>query len=129
MGANPSQISRERRIWRSYKNGCAVALVKIGSEHYEFMLDTGSPQTYISHEIRSDQNLASVGRACATGLSGKLACFDTCRADLVVLGKAFPAATLLVADVAVLGRDVLKEFVLIFDGPHGRWCEGGSSSV
>ncbi|MBI3161416.1 MAG: retroviral-like aspartic protease [Chloroflexi bacterium] len=46
------------------------------------------------------------------------------RLDLLVLGKTFKGEYLLVnRPIGVLGRNILKELRILFDGPRGEWSE------
>lgn len=83
-------------------------------------LDTGADATLIPASRVNDT--ASVETYDLISFDGTRKPFRAVDAQLVFLGKRFAGKFFLLDDeVGILGRDILNEFSIIFDGPNLEW--------
>ena len=113
-----------------------LKIAKPGGDETEFatpsgFLDTGSPCTYIPKEVIEDLGLSPIGRARVTTVAGEARCVHVYAVDITMVGpefhrRAFTGWRVLSTglDKAVIGRDILQHFVMIFDGPAQEWRVG-----
>jgi hypothetical protein len=94
----------------------------VNGDDEDFLLDTGSPITWISREIQVEQQLPVIERRRVPLAVGSVT-VDFCRVDLKVFGREYRQHTVRVGDVSLLGRDVLADFTLTFNGPKQWWAE------
>ena len=58
------------------------------------------------------------------GFDGEIKLAEAIDAELVFLGKKFKGQFLLIdGTIGILGRNILNEVALLFDGPNQNWAE------
>lgn len=90
------------------------------------LIDTGADVTLIPR-----RSIEKIGSTPVAGVNCRLTSFDGTQsavpaADvaMVFLGKVFQGRFLLIdSDVSFLGRDILNDFTLVFDGPRLHWSD------
>ena len=135
-GTSPSQLLGEKAIsvpalW--YRGLCLIPVSINGGEPHPFLLDTGAPYSLLDREraarIGVRVNSGKYGNVHGLGFSGA---FTSNVAESVVIevgGRSFIRRLVLVTDIpqrfpvplyGIIGRDLLNEFKLVFDGPGAR---------
>jgi len=87
------------------------------------MLDTGSTSTYVPRDIAEERELPDAGTQLVGTLDDRNVRYPARLADIRVFHQDVDSTRVLVWDrpEALLGRDVLHRFALIFDGPAKKW--------
>jgi len=90
------------------------------------LIDTGSDTTLLPSEA-----VGKLGVAAEEDTGFEVQVFDgdtkflrIVKLDLLVLGKTFRGEYLLVdRPIGILGRNILQNLRILFDGPRGKWDE------
>ena len=135
-GTPPSQLLGEKAVsvpalW--YRGLCLIPVSINGGEPHPFLLDTGAPYSLLDREraarIGVRVNSGKYGNVHGVGFSGA---FTSSVAESIVMqvgGRSFARRLILVTDIpqrfpvplyGIIGRDLLNEFKLVFDGPGAR---------
>jgi predicted aspartyl protease len=93
-----------------------------GSRQIEGKLDTGADICALPEHIVTDLDLPPERTVRAAGFSGVLSEMVVFRVDLELGGVQFPRVEALITRraYAIIGRNVLRKWVLILDGPKGQ---------
>ncbi len=134
-GTPAAKISRERGITLPilWANGVPIVPVGLmGKGPYPFLLDTGAPFTLIASRFapRLDirVNTGKFGKLYGLGLSGAFTSDVAEQVTMSVGPHVYHRRYAFVTDIpqrfpvpiyGILGRDVLNDYMMIFDGPAG----------
>jgi len=132
-GTPPSEIMGDGSVALSalwHRGLCLIPVAINGGEPHPFLLDTGAPYTILDRELVARLgvrvNSGKYGNVHGLGFSGA---FSSSMAEGVVIDLAlhpFPRRVILVTDIpqhfpvpvyGIVGRDLLNEFRMVFDGP------------
>ena len=135
-GTAPSQLLGEKAVsvpalW--YRGLCLVPVSINGGEPHPFLLDTGAPYSLLDKgraaRIGVRVNSGKYRNVYGLGFSGAFASNVAESLTIEVGGRSFIRRTFLVTDIpqlfpvplyGIIGRDLLNEFKLVFDGPGAR---------
>jgi hypothetical protein len=90
------------------------------------LIDTGADVTLIPYECAERLGLVSQIETSfrLQGFDGKASEAKAVNAELLFLGKNFHGCFLLIdGECGILGRNVINNLSLLFDGPHLNWRE------
>jgi predicted aspartyl protease len=101
-----------------------VASAPLGKDErrLEAKLDTGSDLCALPEQVIDDLDLSPVRVVRAAGFSGPAIEMVVYRVDLNVEGASFPRIEALATrrPYAIVGRNVLRGFVIVLDGPRAE---------
>lgn len=90
------------------------------------LIDTGADISMLPREqvTQLDIEPNKGGAYEIQGFDGEIKLAEAIDAELVFLGKKFKGQFLLIdGTIGILGRNILNEVALLFDGPNQNWAE------
>ena len=90
------------------------------------LIDTGADISMLPREQATQLDIEpnKSGAYEIQGFDGEIKLAEAIDAELVFLGKKFKGQFLLIdGTIGILGRNILNEVALLFDGPNQNWAE------
>ncbi len=89
------------------------------------VLDTGADISLLPRSVLEEMGIEPSGKKfLLIGFDGSSIESDIYELQVILLGKRFEGAYSAIEEpVGIIGRDILNQLVLLFDGPELQWSE------